>query len=54
MNLLQPVETAAAARRPSRQSRVVWGSRVVTVGGDAPVRVQSMTNTDTADAIGTA
>jgi len=27
---------------------------VVTVGGDAPVRVQSMTNTDTGDAIGTA
>ena len=26
----------------------------MTVGGDAPVRVQSMTNTDTADAIGTA
>ena len=54
MTLLQPVETAAAARRQSRQSRVVWGSRVVTVGGDAPVRVQSMTNTDTVDAIGTA
>jgi (E)-4-hydroxy-3-methylbut-2-enyl-diphosphate synthase len=33
---------------------VVWGSRVVTVGGDAPVRVQSMTNTDTVDVIGTA
>jgi (E)-4-hydroxy-3-methylbut-2-enyl-diphosphate synthase len=33
---------------------VVWGDHVVTVGGDAPVRVQSMTNTDTADAIGTA
>jgi (E)-4-hydroxy-3-methylbut-2-enyl-diphosphate synthase len=32
----------------------VWGPRVVTVGGDAPVRVQSMTNTDTADAIATA
>ena len=31
-----------------------WGARVVTVGGDAPVRVQSMTNTDTVDAIGTA
>ena len=31
-----------------------WGDHVVTVGGDAPVRVQSMTNTDTADAIGTA
>ncbi len=27
---------------------------MVTVGGDAPVRVQSMTNTDTVDAIGTA
>jgi (E)-4-hydroxy-3-methylbut-2-enyl-diphosphate synthase len=27
---------------------------VVTVGGDAPVRVQSMTNTDTADAVATA
>jgi (E)-4-hydroxy-3-methylbut-2-enyl-diphosphate synthase len=27
---------------------------VVTVGGDAPVRLQSMTNTDTVDAIGTA
>jgi len=26
----------------------------VTVGGGAPVRVQSMTNTDTVDVIGTA
>jgi (E)-4-hydroxy-3-methylbut-2-enyl-diphosphate synthase len=33
---------------------VTWGDHVVTVGGDAPVRVQSMTNTDTVDAIGTA
>ena len=33
---------------------MTWGGRVVTVGGDAPVRVQSMTNTDTVDAIGTA
>ena len=33
---------------------MVWGSRVVTVGGDAPVRIQSMTNTDTVDVIGTA
>lgn len=41
-------------RRKSLQSRIVWGGRVVTVGGDAPVRLQSMTNTDTADAIGTA
>jgi (E)-4-hydroxy-3-methylbut-2-enyl-diphosphate synthase len=33
---------------------VTWGDHVVTVGGDAPVRVQSMTNTDTVDASGTA
>ncbi|QKV53853.1 flavodoxin-dependent (E)-4-hydroxy-3-methylbut-2-enyl-diphosphate synthase [Comamonas antarctica] len=45
--------SAPAARR-SRQARVVWGDRVVTVGGDAPVRIQSMTNTDTVDAIETA
>ncbi len=49
-----PIEQAAPKPRRSRQARVVWGSRVVTVGGDAPVRVQSMTNTDTVDAIGTA
>jgi (E)-4-hydroxy-3-methylbut-2-enyl-diphosphate synthase len=41
-------------RRISRQSTIQWADNVVTVGGDAPVRVQSMTNTDTADAIGTA
>ncbi|PIT77770.1 flavodoxin-dependent (E)-4-hydroxy-3-methylbut-2-enyl-diphosphate synthase [Limnohabitans sp. B9-3] len=40
--------------RRSLQARLVWGDHVVTVGGDAPVRVQSMTNTDTVDAIGTA
>ena len=45
---------AAPAARRSRQARVVWGDRVVTVGGDAPVRIQSMTNTDTVDAIETA
>ena len=54
MNLFDPIEIAAASRRQSRQARVVWGTRVVTVGGDAPVRVQSMTNTDTVDVIGTA
>lgn len=36
------------------QAVVRWGSRIVTVGGDAPVRIQSMTNTDTVDAVGTA
>jgi (E)-4-hydroxy-3-methylbut-2-enyl-diphosphate synthase len=43
-----------ALKRKSRQGVVAWGDHKVTVGGDAPVRVQSMTNTDTADAIGTA
>jgi (E)-4-hydroxy-3-methylbut-2-enyl-diphosphate synthase len=54
MGLCLPVEPAAPKPRRSRQARAVWGSRVVTIGGDAPVRVQSMTNTDTQDAIGTA
>ncbi|MEO8836266.1 MAG: flavodoxin-dependent (E)-4-hydroxy-3-methylbut-2-enyl-diphosphate synthase [Caldimonas sp.] len=45
---------ARPAARHSRQARIRWGERVVTVGGDAPVRVQAMTNTDTVDAIGTA
>jgi (E)-4-hydroxy-3-methylbut-2-enyl-diphosphate synthase len=49
-----PIEAAAPAARRSRQARVAWGGHVVTVGGDAPVRVQSMTNTDTVDAVGTA
>ena len=40
--------------RRSLQARVVWGERVVTLGGGAPVRVQSMTNTDTAMAVETA
>jgi (E)-4-hydroxy-3-methylbut-2-enyl-diphosphate synthase len=43
-----------AARRRTRQVELGWGKRVVLVGGDAPVMVQSMTNTDTADAIATA
>jgi len=50
----EPVAPARPAPRRALQARVVWGSNVVTVGGDAPVRVQSMTNTDTVDAIGTA
>jgi (E)-4-hydroxy-3-methylbut-2-enyl-diphosphate synthase len=49
-----PIEAAQPAPRRSRQARVVWGDRVVTIGGDAPVRVQSMTNTDTVDVIETA
>ncbi|HQR56605.1 MAG TPA: flavodoxin-dependent (E)-4-hydroxy-3-methylbut-2-enyl-diphosphate synthase [Burkholderiaceae bacterium] len=55
----EPIECLApparpAARRPTRQVELQWGKKVVRVGGDAPVMVQSMTNTDTADAIATA
>ena len=46
--------TSPLKRRVSQQSIIEWAGQVVTVGGDAPVRVQSMTNTDTADVIGTA
>ncbi|MEN9929801.1 MAG: hypothetical protein RL604_48 [Pseudomonadota bacterium] len=46
--------TSPIKRRVSQQSIIEWAGQVVTVGGDAPVRVQSMTNTDTADAIATA
>ncbi len=49
-----PIPTAEPKARRSLQAQVKWGQQVVTVGGDAPVRVQSMTNTDTVDAIGTA
>lgn len=49
-----PIAIAAPLPRKSRQARVVWRNNVVTVGGDAPVRVQSMTNTDTVEAIETA
>jgi (E)-4-hydroxy-3-methylbut-2-enyl-diphosphate synthase len=48
------IQPAAPAPRRTRQATVRWGSRIVTVGGDAPVRVQSMTNTDTVDVIETA
>jgi (E)-4-hydroxy-3-methylbut-2-enyl-diphosphate synthase len=48
------LESPAVLRRDSLQARVVWNDTVVTIGGGAPVRIQSMTNTDTVDAIGTA
>ncbi len=48
------IAPAQPAPRRSRQASVRWGARVVTIGGDAPVRVQAMTNTDTVDAVGTA
>jgi (E)-4-hydroxy-3-methylbut-2-enyl-diphosphate synthase len=48
------LESPAVLARNSLQARVVWNDTVVTIGGDAPVRIQSMTNTDTVDSIGTA
>ncbi|MFM2068739.1 MAG: hypothetical protein RLZZ584_3648 [Pseudomonadota bacterium] len=49
-----PIPLGEPLPRRSLQAQVRWGDHVVTVGGDAPVRVQSMTNTDTVDVIGTA
>ena len=54
MQSLLPIEAVKPKVRRSLQARVVWGARVVTVGAAAPIRVQSMTNTDTGDVIGTA
>lgn len=50
----QPLELPEIVRIPRLQASVRWGDRVVTVGGDAPVRIQSMTNTDTVNAVDTA
>ena len=41
------------ARRHTRRVQIRQGARTIIVGGGAPVMVQSMTNTDTADAIAT-
>ena len=49
-----PTEAASLPRRRSLQSILRWGAKIVRIGGDAPVLVQSMTNTDTADVIATA
>lgn len=40
-------------KRKSLQAKVEWSKRVVTIGADAPIRVQSMTNTNTEDIQGT-
>ena len=48
------IEPARPVLRTTKQAVVRWQSRVVTVGGGAPVRVQSMTNTDTVNVIETA
>lgn len=54
MSSSDPIASGPLSRRKSRIAVVSYGGREVRIGGDAPVVVQSMTNTDTADVIGTA
>ena len=49
-----PMTQGPLRRRSSRAMHVAWQENSVQIGGNAPVVVQSMTNTDTADAIATA
>ncbi|UGQ44881.1 flavodoxin-dependent (E)-4-hydroxy-3-methylbut-2-enyl-diphosphate synthase [Massilia endophytica] len=48
------IPSGPSARRASRGVLVAYKEKQVWVGGNAPVVVQSMTNTDTADAVATA
>ena len=48
------IEAGPAARLATRAVDVAWNDRTVRIGGGRPVVVQSMTNTDTADAIASA
>ena len=52
--VLNDEKIGPSPRHHTRQTVVAWGSQKVLIGGGAPVVVQSMTNTDTADAIATA
>ena len=54
LNTCLPMPAGPSPRRASRQVIVRSGGRRVLIGGNAPVVVQSMTNTDTAEAIKTA
>ena len=49
-----PMPAGPLPRRIARAVTVRWASRAFVIGGGAPVVVQSMTNTDTADPIATA
>lgn len=49
-----PMSVGPLKRRQARGMTVRWQDHSVVMGGGAPVVVQSMTNTDTADAIATA
>lgn len=49
-----PIASGSGISRISRAAMISYGMRHILIGGGASVVVQSMTNTDTADAIGTA
>ena len=49
-----PMPVGPGQRRRTRQVVVRWDDNQVLIGSDGPVVVQSMTNTDTAEAIATA
>jgi (E)-4-hydroxy-3-methylbut-2-enyl-diphosphate synthase len=49
-----PIASGPLSRHLTRRAAIRYGKREIVMGGGAPVVVQSMTNTDTADAIGTA
>jgi (E)-4-hydroxy-3-methylbut-2-enyl-diphosphate synthase len=51
---MQSFFTGAKERRKSHKVLIKYRDKEIIVGGNAPVVVQSMTNTDTADVIGTA
>ncbi|MFZ6800332.1 flavodoxin-dependent (E)-4-hydroxy-3-methylbut-2-enyl-diphosphate synthase [Undibacterium sp. Di24W] len=51
---LQEISSGSLLRRESRAVKVSYKEKIVTVGGNSPVVIQSMTNTDTADVIATA
>lgn len=50
----EPIALPSPVPSNTHAVMVSWGERHVQIGGGAPVRIQSMTNTDTADAVGTA
>lgn len=53
-NTDMPIPSGPMAPRRTRRVAIRHGAREIFVGGGSPIMVQSMTNTDTADAIGTA
>ena len=54
MSSTTAIPSGPTPRRDSRRVLIQHGERKIWVGGDAPVVVQSMTNTDTANAVETA